>query len=136
MKSTGWSLQRALTWAGLGLLALALLVVLLNLIRPVPEGDPFRGPWILLKLLIADLLVLSWVLLNIPQPKPPSGQFVLAIAQFGELQVDGSGWRVVPGQRALSDQVRALLPAPLTARLTRPAADGRWAAMRARAARG
>src|SRR5690348_142850 len=113
MQGSGSSFQRTITAAGLALLGLAILVVLFNLITPIPEGSPLRGFWVVLKAFVAAVLLISWVLLNVPQPKPPSGQFVLAIAQFGELQPDGSGWQIVPGQRSTWDQARAVLPANL-----------------------
>ncbi|MDQ2806005.1 MAG: hypothetical protein M3Z04_03655, partial [Chloroflexota bacterium] len=110
MKPTARSFQRTITAAGLGLLALALLVVGVNLLAGNAIPDGLRGPWTLLKVLMAGVLLVSWVLLNVPQPKAPSGDFVLAVAQFGELQPTGTRWAIVPGQRSFWDQLRALLP--------------------------
>ncbi|HMA38229.1 MAG TPA: tetratricopeptide repeat protein, partial [Chloroflexia bacterium] len=130
MRNT-WSFQRTITTAGLVLLGLSLLVIAFNLIHPVVEGEALRGPWMLLKLFFAAVLLVSWVLLNVPQPKPPTGQFVLAVAEFGELQPSGAGWQIVAGQRSNWDQLRALLPATtllprnLPGRLTAP--DRPWA---------
>ena len=113
MKNSGQSFARRVTTAGLVLLALALAVVVLNLVigGNIPEG--LRGVWAVLRIFMALVLLASWVLLNVPQPKPPSGDFVLAVAQFGELQPNGTGWVIAPGQRSFWDQLRATIPASI-----------------------
>jgi tetratricopeptide (TPR) repeat protein len=128
MSSSRWSLQRGLTWLGLVLLAGALVVVVANLLlHPFPPGDPFRPIWLLLKVGIAGVLLVSWVFLNVPEAKSPSGPFVLAIAQFGELQATGAGWQIVPGQRSLGDQARELVEDSLLAFLSGNADGGQGA---------
>src|SRR6476661_2846900 len=123
----GWSLQRIITAAGLGLLGLALLVVLLNLAHPIPEGMAARPLWVLLKMVMGAVLLASWVLLNVPQPRPPNGRFVLAVAQFGELQPEGAAWslggRRVAARLPPGGAARARRPDPHERAAASPAAD-------------
>src|SRR4051794_32724180 len=108
MRGNRASFQRKLTVAGLALLGLALVVVALNLLVPVAPSAPQYG-WVLaLKLLAALVLIGSWALLNVPQPRPPSGRFVLAVAEFGVLQPDDT---VAPVRSSSWAELREILPA-------------------------
>ncbi len=125
MRSSTRTLQGLLTWAGLALVGLVLVVVILNLAAPVPLTSALRGPWVALKVLCGAVLLISWVFLNLPEVKPPAGQFVLAVAELGEWQPADGGWQVVPSPRSAADQIRALLPTNLPALPTRAPAAAR-----------
>ena len=125
--------QRTFTTAGLVLMTIAFLVVIVNVSWPGgPDSLPGQVLWSALKAGMALVLLAAWALLNIPPPPMPYGQFVLGVAELGEVQRAADGTEtVVPPPRTLWDDFRASLPpnVPLPVRLPAlhlPATAGGW----------
>src|SRR3954452_1691509 len=103
---------RMITRFGLGLMGVAFLVVIVNVIWPQFSSGPLGGLWIALRVGVALVLIIAWALLNIPPPQLPRGDFILALAELGEWQpVPDGTTQIVPARRTLWDDVRATMPA-------------------------
>ena len=69
------------------LVLIALLTAFANIFHVVP---PSLGLAVsVVRWVLAGTLVFVWVILNIPPPKLPSGNYIIALAQFGEEQAEG-----------------------------------------------
>jgi tetratricopeptide (TPR) repeat protein len=78
---------------GFGVLAFALIgVALLFSFADIFKwiSVPSTLPFILFRMVLATLVVLVWLVLNLPPPKLPTGKFIIALAEFGqEIRADG-----------------------------------------------
>ena len=82
MLSNRLSVRNIITYAALAILALVALVVVLNFFPALRSLGWLLG---LLKFVAAIGLLASWVVLNIPPPRPLSGKLVVVVPEFGEL---------------------------------------------------
>ncbi len=90
---------------GFGILAcslilLALLVAFSNIFSWLNVPSTLALPFGLFKGLLALVVVICWVILNIPPPKLPTGKFLIALAEFGqEIERDGGYYGELRSER-------------------------------------
>lgn len=80
-----WSIRNLLTALVVFVILLAVLVIVLDALKFNGSGSALVFA---LKIVAAIGLLAVWVALNIPPPRPPSGNFVLSVAEFGEQVAD------------------------------------------------